>query len=104
MFYIAHYSEPFSYSSKIQKGVSSAQSDDTKSLKGAVLDWIFPRDGDIRIDLPMDPPPQPLSRNVKTNRGFHHPITGELLCPAGLNYKDAEQVVLAPLFSFDVTY
>ena len=52
----------------------------------------------------MDPPPQPLSQNVKTNRGFYHPITGELLCPAGLDYKDAEQVFLAPLFSFDVTY
>jgi hypothetical protein len=92
MFYVAHYSEPYSYSSKIQKGVSSARSDDTKSLKGAVLDWIFPRDGDMRNVLAMDPPPQPLSRNVKMNRGFHHPITGELLCPAGLNYKDAEQV------------
>jgi hypothetical protein len=90
--YIAHYFEPYSYSSKIQKGVSSARSDDTKSLKGAVLDWVFPRDGDTRNVLPLDPPPQPLSRNVKTNRGFHHPITGELLCPAGLNYKDAEQV------------
>jgi len=74
----------------IQKGVSSARSDDTKSLKGAVLDWIFPRDGDMRNVLPMDPPPQPLSRNVKMNRGFHHPITGELLCPAGLDYKDAD--------------
>lgn len=74
----------------IQKGVSSARSDDTKSLKGAVLDWIFPRDGDMRNALPLDPPPQPLSRNVKTNRGFYHPITGELLCPAGLNYKDAD--------------
>ena len=61
MFYIAHYSETFSYSSKIQKGVSSARSDDTKSLKGAVLDWIFPRDGDVRNVLPMDPPPQPFS-------------------------------------------
>jgi hypothetical protein len=80
----------YSYSPKIQKGVSSARSDDTKSLKGAVLDWIFPRDRDMRNVLPMDPPPQPLSRNIKTNRGFHHPITGALLCPAGLDYKDEE--------------
>ena len=103
MFYIAHYSELISYSSKIQRGVSSARSDDTKSLKGAVLDWIFPRDGDMRNLLPMDPPPQPLSRNVKTNRGFHHPITGALLCPAGVNYTDAEQVLGFPL-SINVTY
>ena len=81
-----------SYFSKIQRGVSSARSDDTKSLKGAVLDWIFPRDGDMRNVLPMDPPPQPLNRNVKTNRGFHHPVTGALLCPAGLDYNDAERV------------
>jgi hypothetical protein len=91
-FILLDYFEPSSYSSKIQKGVSSARSDDTKSLKGAVLDWIFPRDGDMRNVLPLDPLPQPLSRNVKTNRGFHHPITGELLCPAGLDYKDAERV------------
>jgi hypothetical protein len=88
-----------SYFSKIQRGVSSARSDDTKSLKGAVLDWIFPRDGDMRNVLPMDPPPQPLSRNVKTNRGFHHPITGALLCPAGLDYNDAERVSWLPFHS-----
>ena len=76
---------------KIQKGISSARSDDTKGLKGVVLDWILPRDGDTRNLLPMQPP-KPLTRNVKTNRGFHHPVTGALLCPAGLNYQDAEQV------------
>ena len=89
---LAHYSELFTSSSKIQRGVSSARSNDTKSLKGVVLDWIFPRDGDMRNVLPMDPPPQPLGRNIKTNRGFHHPVTGVLLCPAGLDYSDAEQV------------
>lgn len=98
MFYIAYYSEPCSYCSKIQKGVSSARSDDTKSLKGAVLDWIFPRDGDMRNALPLDPPPQPLSRNVKTNRGFYHPITGELLCPAGLNLRMRSEFLSSPLF------
>ena len=33
---------------KIQKGSSGARSDDTKSLKGAVLDWITPK-GDALI-------------------------------------------------------
>ena len=69
---------------KIQKGISSARSDDTKSLKGIVLDWITPR------DKALSPP---LSQNVKTNRGYHHPVTGALLCPAGLDWNDAE---LAP--------
>ncbi|RXW13297.1 hypothetical protein EST38_g12556 [Candolleomyces aberdarensis] len=30
----------------------------------------------------------PLQRNVKTDRGFHHPQTGELLCPVNLNWND----------------
>jgi hypothetical protein len=66
---------------EIQKGISSARSDDTKSLKGAVLDWITP--GDVALH-PL------LSRSVKANRGFHHPVTGALLCPAGLDWNDAE--------------
>ena len=35
---------------KIQKGISSARSDDTKSLKSVVVDWITPR------DKPLNPP------------------------------------------------
>jgi len=42
--------------SKIQKGVSGARSDNTKSLKGSILDWITPR------GEPLIPP---LARNVK---------------------------------------
>jgi hypothetical protein len=52
---------------KLQKGVFAARSDNTKSLKGIVVDWI------TSCDAPLLPP---LSRNVKTNRGFHHPVTG----------------------------
>jgi hypothetical protein len=69
------------YLFKLQRGVSSARSDDTKSMKGAVLDWITPR------DVALNPP---LSRNVKTNRGFHHNATGLLLCPAGFDWADPE--------------
>jgi hypothetical protein len=67
--------------SQIQKGASSARSDDTKSLKGTVLDWITPR------GQPLNPP---LARNVKTDRGFHHERTGALLCPAGMDWANAE--------------
>ena len=77
----------FAHSSQIQKGVSCARSDDTKSLKGVVLDWILPRNG---VAFESTPQPTPLSRNVKTNRGFHHPVTGALLCPAGLDWKNLE--------------
>ena len=68
-------------SPQIQKGISSARSDDMKSLKGVVIDWISPRDGSLQ---------PPLSRNMKTNRGFNHPATGALLCPAGMDWNDPE--------------
>ena len=71
--------------SQIQKGASSARSDDTKSLKGAVLDWITPR------GQPLSPP---LTRNVKVDRGYHHEHTGVLLCPAGLDWSNAEYAYL----------
>ncbi|KAF8227769.1 hypothetical protein L208DRAFT_1294966, partial [Tricholoma matsutake] len=61
--------------------ISSARSDDTKSLKGVVLEWISPP------SIPVHPP---LSWNVKTNRGYHHPTTGALLCPAGLDWNDVD--------------
>ncbi|KAJ3534587.1 hypothetical protein NMY22_g6866 [Coprinellus aureogranulatus] len=63
----------------ITKGVSSARSDDTKSIKSAVVDWITP------LHHHLSPP---IQRNVKTDRGFHHPRTGELLCPVNLNWND----------------
>jgi hypothetical protein len=70
---------------EIQKGTSITRSNDTKSLKAVVLDWIAP------WGSPLHPPP---SRSIKTNRGFHHPIMGALLCPAGVNHSDAECVHL----------
>jgi hypothetical protein len=69
------------YFIQIQKGAASARSDDTKSLKGAIINWITPQ------DQSLDPP---LARNVKTDRGFHHERTGALLCPAGLDWSNAE--------------
>jgi len=60
----------------IQKGANSARSDNMKSLKSAILDWITPR------GQPLSPP---IAHNIKTDRGFHHERTGALLCPAGLD-------------------
>jgi hypothetical protein len=68
---------------QIQKGISSARSDDTKSLKSAIIDW---------ITLPGQFLTPPLARNVKTSRGFNHDCTGFLLCPAGLDWADIESV------------
>ncbi|KAH7917879.1 hypothetical protein BV22DRAFT_972081, partial [Leucogyrophana mollusca] len=47
----------------VQKGAASSRSDDTKSLKSAVIDWITPRGQSLQ---------PPLARNVKVDRGFHH--------------------------------
>ncbi|KAG2100217.1 uncharacterized protein F5147DRAFT_813447 [Suillus discolor] len=65
----------------LTKGASGARGDDTKSLKGSVLDWITPKGQNL---VP------PLARNVKVDRGFHHERTGALLCPAGLDWSNSE--------------
>ncbi|KAH6918232.1 hypothetical protein BKA70DRAFT_1366541 [Coprinopsis sp. MPI-PUGE-AT-0042] len=63
----------------IQKGSSTARADDTKGLKGVILDWITPLGEALR---------PPLTRNVKTDRGFYHEATGKLLCPVGIDWGD----------------
>ena len=68
---------------QLSKGASGARADDTKSLKSAIVDWIAPSRGSLS---------PPLSRNVKTDRGFFHETTGSLLCPATLDWNDAEYV------------
>ncbi|KIM54554.1 hypothetical protein SCLCIDRAFT_30996 [Scleroderma citrinum Foug A] len=54
---------------KLSKGASGARGDNTKSLKGTVLDWITPRGQSL---VP------PLARNVKVDRGFNHEIKVKL--------------------------
>ncbi|KAG2131107.1 hypothetical protein BD769DRAFT_1627812 [Suillus cothurnatus] len=65
----------------LTKGASGARDDDTKSLKGSVLDWITPKGQNL---VP------PLARNVKIDHGFHHERTGALLCPAGIDWSNPE--------------
>jgi hypothetical protein len=64
---------------KLRKGASGSRGDDTKSLKGAVLEWIAPK------GQALNPP---LSQNVKLDRGFNHERTGPLLCPVNLDWSD----------------
>ncbi|OBZ65086.1 hypothetical protein A0H81_14941 [Grifola frondosa] len=64
---------------QIQKGANGARSDDTKGIKGTVIDWITPK------GQALSPP---IARNSKTGRGFHHERTGALLCPAGLDWSN----------------
>ncbi|KAH6894924.1 hypothetical protein BKA70DRAFT_1439093 [Coprinopsis sp. MPI-PUGE-AT-0042] len=74
--------EVMAVSAMIQMGANSARSDDTKTLKSAIVDWITPPDGQ-----PLNPL---IARNVKMDRGFLHPQTGFLLCPVDLNWQDEE--------------
>ena len=64
---------------KIEKGSSGVRSNDTKNLKGAILDWITPK-GDTLIP--------PLSQNIKHDKGFHHECTSFLLSPLGEDWDD----------------
>ncbi|TFK27541.1 hypothetical protein FA15DRAFT_560127, partial [Coprinopsis marcescibilis] len=66
--------------SLIQKGANSARSDDTKTLKSVIIDWITPLDGE-----PLRPT---LHRHIKVDRGFNHERTGYFLCPAGTDWSD----------------
>ncbi|KAG1813006.1 hypothetical protein EV424DRAFT_1473522 [Suillus variegatus] len=62
-------------------GAACARGEDTKSLKPVIIDWIAP------LGEPVVPP---LPRNSKISRGFNHPLTGHLLCPAELDWDDAD--------------
>ncbi|KAI0316160.1 hypothetical protein OF83DRAFT_1164464 [Amylostereum chailletii] len=64
---------------KIQKGINSTRSDDGKGVRNAIVLWLTP------FGVALDPPILPTS---KTERGFNHPLTGRLLCPAVLDWDD----------------
>jgi len=70
---------------QIQKGACGARADDTKDMKGAIVDWITPKGQSLNPHIP---------RNVKVGRGFNHERTGALLCPAGLDWNNVEYVLL----------
>ena len=67
--------------SQIQKGAASARANDTKGLKGPILDWITPCGGSLN---------PPLARNDKSDWGFNHETTGALLCPTEYDWNDPE--------------
>jgi hypothetical protein len=61
--------------------MSGARADDTKSLKGAVIEWITPKGQSLN---------PPLFQNIKVDCGFHHERTGALLCPVDLDWSSQE--------------
>jgi hypothetical protein len=61
---------------QIQKGPNASCADDTKGLKGIIIDWIIPAKGSLEPWL---------NHKYKFDRGFNHTVTGALLCPAGVD-------------------
>ncbi|KIM89667.1 hypothetical protein PILCRDRAFT_60453, partial [Piloderma croceum F 1598] len=68
----------------LQKGMSTAISDETKGLKGPILNWIIPHGQSLQ---------PPLACNIKTDHRFHHECTGSLLCPTGMDWSDPEYII-----------
>jgi hypothetical protein len=56
-----------------------------KTMKSTVIDWITPPGQNLS---------PPLSRKVKTTRGFHHERTSALLCPAGVDWSVPKYALL----------
>jgi len=78
------------YIFQIQKVASGSRANDTKSLKGPILDWIIPKSQNLVLLL---------SRNVKVDRRFNHKHMGALLCPAGLDWSNLEYVFARPCWN-----
>ncbi|KIM57863.1 hypothetical protein SCLCIDRAFT_28496 [Scleroderma citrinum Foug A] len=68
----------------IQNGVNGARADNTKGMKAAVIDWITPKGQSLNPHILC---------NVKAGCGFIHKRTGALLCPAGLDWANTEQLM-----------
>lgn len=61
---------------QLQKGANGSRADDTKGMKGPILDWLSASE----VLTPS------LHRRNKSPRGYNHPRTGALLCPTGLEW------------------
>ncbi|KAI6012831.1 hypothetical protein EDC04DRAFT_2870886 [Pisolithus marmoratus] len=65
----------------IQKGINGAHADDTKGMKGTIIDWITLKGQSLSPHIPC---------NMKSGRGFNHEHTGALLYPAGLDWTNIQ--------------
>ena len=64
----------------MRKGASGARGDDAANLKPAVVSWLN--------DLLETTATPPLSPTDKSQRGFEHELTGQLLCPIEFDWSD----------------
>ena len=69
---------------QLNKGADSARADDAASLKPEVIHWL----------MSLTPSPEPALRHCeKDGRGFHHDVTGRLLCPVDYEWGDLECIL-----------
>ena len=69
----------------IQKGANASCANDTKGMKGAVINWITPSDHDLAPSL---------HHKHRFDRGVQHEATGALLCPARVNWSSTQWVTV----------
>lgn len=71
---------------QLRKGASGARGDDAANLKPAVVNWLTELLGNSEV---------PLSAHNKSERGFEHNLTGQLLCPMEYDWKDEKYPALS---------
>ena len=62
---------------QLKRGQDGARSDDTCQMKKSIIEMLPVLDPDAAAALDL---------KEKQNRGFNHPLTGRLLCPARLDW------------------
>jgi hypothetical protein len=67
------------FSLELRKGAAGARGDDAANLKPSIVSWIVDFFGNMAV---------PLSPTSKSDRGFEHDITGQLLCPVDFDWSD----------------
>ena len=67
----------------MQEAAKQARGDDTHLMKILLPDILATIHGRLEPPLP---------KYAKEDRGFNHPLTGRLLCPAGRDWEDAAYV------------
>jgi len=70
---------------------NSARADDTKGMKGPIIDWITLKGQSLIPHIP---------HSTKSGCGFNHDLTGALLCPAGLDWNNVEWVIILSVFRY----
>ncbi|KZV79957.1 hypothetical protein EXIGLDRAFT_756582 [Exidia glandulosa HHB12029] len=73
----------------LASGVAAEKQDDTSTLKRTCIEWLVQD-----LEDPLKPLNPTLSARSKKGRGFAHPATGRLLCPADMTWNETTRLEL----------